>query len=251
MAYNYFGATEAGVLRKFAIGGYTPTADEFGGAQAVADALADATFGLVQAFPLVALDALQRPDLCNVEARGTEGQTVVAFPAFLRPITAGRVHVWRGMPSAFTSRPVLNTDPWQGGGSYGSLSSPTPSGPVVELPPEGFTVTATGVTLASGLARNEQVFASWDVTVEDAAYAVPSVADWVETGAAASLGPKVYAQATAQWEYVAGLVAEWTATLAALGAGDVVPADLRTLRWWKAPERAQDNTVGSVRRYRA
>lgn len=251
MPYNYFGATEAGVLRKFAVGGYTPVAEDFGGTQAIADALADAVHALVQAFPLVALDALQRPDLCNVEARGTEGQTAVTFPAFLRPITANRVHVWRGMPSAFTSRPVLNTDAWQGGGGYGSLSSPTPSGPVVELPPEGFTVTATGITLASGLARNEQVFASWDVTTDDASYAVQSVADWVATGAAAVTGPKVYPQATAQWEYVSRLVEEWASLLAALAKGDVTPADLRTLRWWKAPERAQDNTVGSVRRYRA
>jgi len=205
----------------------------------------------VQAFPLVALDALQRPDLCAVEARGVEGQTAITFPAFLRPITANRVHVWRGMPSAFTSRPVLNTDAWQGSGPYGTLSSPTPSGPVVELQPGDFTVTATGVTLASGLARNEQVFASWDVTVDDAAYLVPSVADWVELGAASVLGPKVYAQATAQWEYVSGLVAEWTDLLEALGEGKVTPADLRQVRWWKAPERAQDNTVGSVRRYRA
>lgn len=251
MPYNYFGATEAGVLRKFKVGGYDPVADEFGGTAAIADALADATHALVQAFPLVALDALQRPDLCNVEARGVEGQTAIVFPAFLRPITANRVHVWRGMPSAFTSRPVLNTDAWQGAGPYGTLSSPTPSGPVVELPPDGFTVTSTGVTLATGLARNEQVFASWDVTTEDALYAVPSVADWVETGAASILGPKVYPQATAQWEYVSALVAEWTGLLEALGKGEVTPADLRTLRWWKAPERAQDNTVGSVRRYRA
>lgn len=251
MPYNYFGATEAGALRKFAVSGYTPVADEFGGSLAVAAALADATHALVQAFPLVALDALQRPDLCAVEARGVEGQTAVTFPAFLRPITANRVHVWRGMPSAFTSRPVLNTDAWQGSGPYGGLSSPTPSGPVVELPPEGFTVTSTGVTLASGLARNEQVFASWDVTVDDAAYSVPSVADWVELGAAAMLGPKVYAQATAQWEYVSAMVAEWTDLLEALGKGAVTPADLRTVRWWRAPERAQDNTVGSVRRYRA
>lgn len=251
MPYNYFGATEAGVLRKFAVGGYTPIADDFGGATAVADALADATYALVQALPLTALDALQRPDLCNVEARGTEGQTAVTFPAFLRPITANRVHVWRGMPSAFTSRPVLNTDAWQGSGPYGTLSSPTPSGPVVELPPDGFTVTSTGVTLATGLARNEQVFASWDVTTEDALYAVPSVADWVETGAASILGPKVYPQATTQWEYVSRLVEEWAALLEALDKGTVTPADLRTLRWWKAPERAQDNTVGSVRRYRA
>ena len=251
MPYNRFGATEAMVLQKYAAGAYVPAAADFGGSAAIAAALDDATNALCQAMPLLSLDALQRPDLCNVEARGTAGQTIITFPAALRPMVAGRVHLWRGMPSAFTSRPVLRTDAWQGPGGYGALSSPTPSGPVCELEETDFSVTATGVVLTSGLQRNEQVFGSWDVNVEDAAYSVQSMANWVSDGAAAVLGSKVYSQAQQEWQYVARLLEDWTALIESLGDGSTVPADLRVLRWWKAPERAQENTVGSVRRFRS
>lgn len=251
MPFNYFGATEAALLRKFALAGYTPAADDFGGATAIADALADATHALVQTFPLVALEALQRPDLCLIEARGTAGQTAASFPAALRPAVVARVHVWRGMPSAFTSRPGLETDAWLGEGGYGNPGSPTPSGSICELPAASFVATASGITLTDGLARNEQVYASWDVNVDDAAYSVPSVADWVLLGAAAATGAKHFPQASAGWALVSGMAEEWGALLEALGKGTVTPAGLRALRWWQAPERAQDNTIGSVRRYRA
>jgi hypothetical protein len=251
-AFNYFGATVEAVVLKFATGGYAAESADFGGDPAVLDALADATNQLAQALPLAHLDALQRPELCQIENRGADGQTIVAFPAVLLPAFAGRVHVWRGMPSQFVSRPMLQTSPWISGafGGYAGLSSPVPPGAAVELPESAYTVTPTGIILGTPLARNEQVFASWDVATTDAAYSVPSLADWVANGAAAMLGPKVYTTATAQWEYVSGMVTGWNDLLEAVHKGTVTPADLRVLRWWKAPENAQENTVDSVRKYR-
>lgn len=250
--FNNFGATEAQVLLKFATGGYTPVADEFGGASAVADAIADCAHAVISSMPLQMLNALQRPEFCIVEPRATAGQTLFPFPTALRPVLTGKVHVWAGVPQIFTSRPILRTDPWllNFGQAYASIRSPVPSGPAVEMDESEFTPSTTGATLATARSRGDMVLASWDVDVEGATFSVPSIADAVAGGAAAVLGSKVYATASAQWEYVARLGEAWASFLTGLSKGELVPAELRAIQWWKAPEKAQDNGVGSVRAYR-
>lgn len=250
--FNNFGATEAMVLLRFATGGYTAAAADFGGSPAIADALDGAAFSVVQALPPRLLDRIQHPDLLRVEGRASSGQTVMAALP-LAPHIPGKVHVWAGPPQSFTSRPRLAVDPWgYAGGSWGSgRGTPTPPGALTELDEAAFSVSAGGViTLATPLARNDQVFASYDVDVANAAFSMPSLADLVADGAAAALGGKVYPQASAEWAYVSSLAERWTGALEELGAGRLVPSELRALQWWQEPERTQEGALGSVRRFR-
>ncbi len=113
-------------------------------------------------------------------------------------------------------------------------------------------VVATGVvTFTTPLNRNDQVFATYEVDVENASYALLSLQDLALTGAAAMGGSKVYPQASSQWQYVNDQKEAWLSGLEGLAKGDWIPAELRTALWWKAPEpQANDETIGSVRKYR-
>lgn len=253
--FNSFGAVNASVLTKFALAGYIPTADEFGGTPAIDDAISDAVHDVVQAMPATVRDALQLPSLMKIEARAAAGQTTARIR--LVPLVAGKVHIWRGNPVQFTSEPVLATNPWRGvgwNGTAGGIVSPTPPGPTWEIADDAFSVDlATGiVTLAEPLNRNDQVYASCEVDVEAAEYVLPSLADLVVAGAASSLGFKIYAQASAQWEYVTRLGTGYADIVKGLAAGEWIPSELRTIQWWKAPEPdAAAGRIGSVRTFRA
>jgi hypothetical protein len=79
-----------------------------------------------------------------------------------------------------------------------------------------------------------------------------SLAALAVDGAAYLLGSKVYPQASNEWPYVQRLGTSWTDQLAGLGNGEWVPAELRVIQWWKAPEPdAAEGRLSSVRRYRA
>lgn len=252
MDFNLFGATEAQVLTKYATGGYAPTAADFGGSPAVADAIASAAYAVVQAMPPRLLSMLQFPDLQLIEARAADGQTTATLGQL--PAVAGKCHIWAGAPQAFASKPVLVTSPWLGdvAGGYQNLTNPTPIGALVELPESGFTLNPTTglVTLAVPLSRGWQVYASYEVAITDPTFSLPSVADIVADGAAADLGAKVYPQASSEWAYVARIVERWTNALAEIGAGRLVPTELRARQWWREPDRTQEGSIGSVRRYR-
>lgn len=252
-AFNDFGATRAAVLLKFKLAGYIPDVEEFGGDDAVDDAMADAVHGIVQAMPALVRDSLQLPSLLKIEARAATGQT----SAFIRlvPLVPGKVHLWQGQPAMFTSQPVLQTNPWRENQTGGvQAPSPTPPSALWENAEDTFSVDyETGeVTLVNPLNRNDQVYVSCEVAIDDPAYALPSLADLVAAGAAASLGFKVYPQASSQWEYVTRLGTGYADTVKALAAGEWVPTELRTLQWWKAPEPdAAEGRIGSVSKYRA
>jgi hypothetical protein len=257
--FNNFGADNADILLKFALAGYVPTDDEFGGAAALTEALEDAVREIVQAMPATLRDAIQRPDLMLVESRATANQTQVF--AKLLPLVLGRTHVWAGNPQQFVSKPVLLNFPWERSGYLaavnlrGGLSMPTPPGAAVEMAEDKFTVNSltTGqITLVDPLNRNDQVFISYEVDIENVAFAMPSLADLAVTGAASVLGAKLYPQASSQWPYVQSLSESWTNGLEGLATGEWVPAELRVIQWWKAPEpNKAEGRVGSVRRYRA
>lgn len=250
-AYNAFGADEDAVLRVFATGGYTPAADDFGGSAAIQDAIQDAAHAVAQAMPLPMLRQLTEPDLELIGPRAAEGQSV--FPFGTGPVIAGTVHVWAGSPSSFASRPVLATSPWDRG-NVGTWRSPsaTPAGALVELPEDAFTVdVGAGVVILSvSRVRNDMVYASYRVAVDDPAFAVPSVAGMVVTGAAAVLGGKVFPQATSEWAYVQRLAEEWAGYLGEMAAGRLTPPELRVRRWWAPAEKTQEGGLGSVRRLR-
>jgi len=258
--FNNFGAVNADVLLKFALSGYAPTEDDFGGASAITDALNDAVLAVVQAMPAVIRDMIQRPEFMLVESRATANQTVF-FAKSLLPLIVGKTHVWTGNPQQFVSKPVLLNYPWARSGFYigantqGGLFLPTPPGSSVELAEDKFTVNSlvTGqITLIEPLNRNDQVFISYEVDIEDATFTLPSLSDLAVLGATSVLGAKVYPQATSQWPYVQSMTEAWAEGVEGLAKGTWVPAELRVLQWWKSPEpNAAEGLVGSVRRYRA
>lgn len=253
MSYNRWGATQDAVLRVFATGGYTPAAADFGGADAIADELDGAAFQVAQALPLAFLDRIEHPELERIVSRAATGQTTATLG--FGPAVAGTVHVWTGPPQAFASKPILLTDPWNRGGGWAMNTGPgvqaTPTGPVVELAEDRFTVSGQTVTLVDALNRSDLVFASYDVDTEDPDFGVPSIADMVAKGAAYVLGSKVFPQASSEWAYVARIGDDWADYLAQLAAGKLVPAELRMKQWWQEPDKAQDGAIGSVRRYRS
>lgn len=251
--FNNFGASEAGVLLKFTLGGYTPTASEFGGTPTIAAELADKTREVVQAMPAQIRDAIQNPDLMLIETRAAASQTTATLR--LIPVVTGKVHIWAGPPQVFTSRPMLMMDPWRDGSfSLTSMGLPTPPGSIVELPEAGFTVNLTTgvVTLATALNRNDQVYATYQTDIEHASFSLPSLSDLTILGVAASIGAKVYPQASSQWQYVSDMKEAWLAGLEGLATGKWIPAELRTIQWWQAPEpNAAEGLVGSVRKLRS
>lgn len=248
-AFNNFGATEAALLRVFAVGGYTATAADLGGSTAIADELENAANQVIQSIPLQQLNALHRPEFVVIEARAAAGQTTATLP--LLPAVSGKTHIWRGQPGAFVSIPVYTTDPW-GEARMGYTGIGGQPGSQVEIPEADFSVVlATGVvTLATALARNDMVLASYEVDVESGSFSVASIAGMIEQGAAAALGAKVYTQTQSEWQYIAGLRDGWLKYLEDLSAGNLVPSELRALRWWKPPEKTQEGGISSVRRYR-
>jgi hypothetical protein len=255
--FNSFGVEQAAVLGKFALGGYVPTAEDFGGTTAIDDAIFDAVNAIVQAMPVTVRNALQLPWLMKIEARAAAGQTTARIP--LVPLVAGKIHVWQGNPQMFTTEPVLATNPWRNNsigfnGQAVMQATPTPPAAQWELADDKFSVDlATGVvTLVDALSRNDQVYASAEVAIDDEDYVLPSMADLVASGAAAMLGYKVYSQASQQWEYVTRLGSAFGDTIKGLQAGEWVPTELRTMQWWKAPEPdAAANRMGSIKKFRA
>jgi hypothetical protein len=253
--FNRFGATYASVLQKFKVAGYDPTVDEFGGQPAIDYELDEATRAIVQAMPARVRDALTLPDLMLVEARASAGQT--AFALKLIPTVSGKAHVWVGPPQAFVTRPTLTTDPWWDRSRaplMGLSNNATPPGTVVELDESQFSIVAdTGIgTLVTPCNRNDQIFASYQVDQESASFALPSLADLAVLGASAVLGAKIYPQASSQWEYVARMIETWADGISGLAKGEWVPAEIRTIQWWQAPEpNAAEGRVGSVRKFRA
>jgi len=255
MIWNNFGCTEAQVLRKYAMAGYVPTADDFGGTAAVADAIVDAAEDIIQALPASILHLLQEPDLCILVQRCATDQVAAAFPAILKPVIPGSIHVWANPPQSFVSRPVLLTEPWPSnwprldvGRPY---TNPTPPGAATELTEDAFAADADGIVLATPRSRNDMVLATWRVDVEDAAFSIPSLASQVANGAAAVLGAKVYPQASSQWDMVERLAEGFANGVAMLAKGQTVPPEVRSLQWWKEPEPDQAGGIGSVRRFRA
>lgn len=256
MIFNRFGAIYDSVLLKFKLAGYDPAADDFGGILAIEAELDDAVRAIVQAMPVRVRDSLTLPELMMVEARASAGQT--AFTLKIIPTITGKAHVWVGPPQAFTEKPILQTDPWNRNNGFmlsnGVFNNATPPGAIVELPEDKFSiVAATGVgTLVDACNRNDQIYVSYQVSQDAVTFSIPSLADLAITGAAAMLGSKVYPQASSQWDYVAKLMEAWASGIEGLMKGEWVPAEIRTIQWWQAPEpNAADGRLGSVRKFRA
>lgn len=250
---NFFGASETDFLLKFAFGGYTPLATDFGGSSAITDALQGAEDEVIQAMGADLWRNVTDPELELIETRGTLGQTTAQLG--ITPILTKYVWVWRGQPAVFQrDRPMKQTDRQiDQQASYGPMVPASPLyGPQYDLSPTQFSVNAAGlVTVTTVLQANEQIFASYRVDTTNASFSMESIAQLVATIAAAALGAKVYPREDSTWAYVEKMKEESDDLLDQLNKGLWTPSEIRLLRWWKPVEKAQENTIGSVRRWRA
>lgn len=251
---NYFGATEADVLQKYAVGGYSPVAADFGGSPSIANALSSAESEVIQAMGADLWRNVTDPELELIETRATAGQVIVQLG--IAPVFPRLVWIWRNQPAAFQrDRPMKQTDrlidmpP-----GYGPFSPAIPLyGPSYDINFDQFvTDAATGaVTLLVPLQNQDQVYASYRVNTEDSTFNMPSIADLVATYAAYLLGEKVYPREDTTWQYVETLKEDAENLLDQLNKGTWTPSEIRLLRWWKPVEKAQENTIGSIRRWRS
>jgi hypothetical protein len=212
MGYNRFGAVYTSVIDKYpqtVIGDYGSQAN-------VEEAIDRACDQIANALTPAHYRALTQPELEMVVVRATAGQTSATLG--LKPVVAGSVHLWRGQPSSF-----LETD--------AALFS------VVAL---------TGVvTLSSGLAVNDQVYATYVVDVAAATFSMPSLARLACRGAAAELGMRLYGEQQQEWQLVETYRKGFADDLDALRSGELVPDEIRAMRFWQEVERSS-RAGGSV-----
>ncbi len=230
--YNFFGATYARLLEMYP----GTTADDFGGEEAIEDALARASREVAGAFAPVSYNHLaEEITLELVEDYATADQVLVQLG--VTPIVAGTLRLWR-----FYRGQELNEKPVWG---YLELAHTV--------------VVATGVaTLSSGLSLGDRVFATYVIDTEADAFSWPSVADVVLLGAAAELGARIYTSADQVWalvedykeRYRGRYVVQEGGALGMTRSGNWVPDELRTLKFWTEVERAS-SMVSSVPRRRA
>lgn len=159
MGYNRFGAVYTSVIDKYpqtVIGDYGSQAN-------VEEAIDRACDQIANALTPAHYRALTQPELEMVVVRATAGQTSATLG--LKPVVAGSVHLWRWQPSSFLAKPALATDDYAGDS-------------LTETDAALFSVVAlTGVvTLSSGLAVNDQVYATYVVDVAAATFSMPSLA---------------------------------------------------------------------------
>lgn len=223
-AYNRFGCLASNVVDLYPD---TVTAD-YGSAAIIEEAIDHAVEQIANAMPEGLYRQISGIDLECVVRRATTGQTVCPGTT-LRPLVAGSVRVWRGMPTWFQTQPL----PAEliGAGSYGVP---------VDLSSDQFTVNlATGaVTLAQPLALGEQVYVSAEVDTASASYSLPSLARLAARGAAGELGARLYSDQTNEWKLVTILRQDFVDGLNLLAAGKLIPDEVRLARYWTDPAPA-------------
>jgi hypothetical protein len=229
--YNSFGATEAALLRCFP----GTAAADYGGSTAIGETLARIARELAGAMTEASYRMLaEMVELELVEDFASAGQTTVTLG--LAPYLAGTLHVW-----SYARTDDLSEEPvWDEN----------------ELTVSG--VSGQTVTLSSGLARGDRVFATYEIDPENVTFSWPSCADLVIYGAAAELGTRLFSEGTQQWELVKEYKGKYQGVyvvteggaLARAREGTWVPDELRTLKFWKDIERVASKSLDSVRRYR-
>lgn len=228
MGYNRFGAIYTSVIDKYpqtVIGDYGSQAN-------VEEAIDRAVDQIANALTPAHYRALTQPELEMVVVRATAGQTSATLG--LKPVVAGSVHLWRGQPSSFLAKPALATDDYAGDS-------------LTETDAALFSVVAlTGVvTLSSGLAVNDQVYATYVVDVAAATFSMPSLARLACRGAAAELGMRLYGEQQQEWQLVETYRKGFADDLDALRSGELVPDEIRAMRFWQEVERSS-RAGGSV-----
>lgn len=228
--FNRFGCTTADVLVLMTTGAYTPVVADFGGAPAIEAFIDDAVDDIIQMMPEAMFQSIFDVQLEKVEQRAAEGQTVIATG--LKPLVAGKTHVWTGTPSYFKTKPRLLTD------VLGDMVFTSPElVPLAELGAGAFTVVdATGViTLQAGYAMraNDQAFVTYSVDVDNAAFAIDSLANTAAAGAFSKLGAKFYARGTSDWAFVSEQREDYMQKITDLRDGKWLPNEIRQMRYWQ------------------
>lgn len=239
MALNRFGAVYTSVASLYP---QTAVAD-YGGQTPIEEALDRSSDQIANALTPLMYQQITEPDLEMIVRRAAAGQTSATLS--IKPIISGSLHVWTGQPALFQERPLQSTEFYEVGGQpTGSLA-----GGQFELPSTSYSVNVTTgvVTLASPLAANDVVYATYQV--DTSTLSLASLARIAVRGAAAELGARLYTQSTQEWALVSAYRDAFASDLAALKDGTMVPEELRNLRWWAEVERTS-NRVGSIRLYR-
>ncbi len=162
----------------------------------------------------------------------------------LLPATAGTLHLWR-----YPNPELGYAGSSVGDGSSSDAFTRKPRFGVNEL--TGYTLTAATGAIAdiTALAVGERLFASYNVNVDAATFAMSSVADLVILGTASELGARLYSHDMQEWKLVEEYRTRFATQMAGARAGEWIPDELRKLRYWTELERTSDD-VRSVRLYR-
>jgi hypothetical protein len=201
---------------------------------------------LVRAMPPAVLESLYQVDAEQVIRYAFAGQTTMYCS--LLPLISGSVHLWRYPSLAALESPIL----------YGyavDFSFRRPVKGFNEIDPSQYTVNLTsglltlGSSYAPGVAIGERFFATYDVDVENALFAMPSLADIVLYGAAAELGSSLYSDGSEQWSRVTSYKERFDGVIEDLQDGTWVPDEIRRLHHWVevTPKNAE---VKSIRVHR-
>ncbi len=228
--FNRFGATTADVTILLKTGAYAPVDSEFGGTAAIEAFMDDAVDDIIQMMPEAMFQSILDVVLEKVEQRATQGQDTVNTGLF--PLVDGKTHVWTGQPAYFQTKPRLRTDLLR------NMVFTSPElGPTAELPPEAFTADpATGAITLLGnytLKTDDQVFVTYTVDVDDAAFGIDSLANLVALGALSKIGAKFYGRANSLWQFITDMREDYTKKITDLRDGQWLPNEIRQMRFWQ------------------
>jgi hypothetical protein len=251
--WNNFGAVPADVQNMFP-GVQTSDFDDgsTNGTVRIQAALDRITRDVAAAFPPEVYTQATTVDCEEVVKYAAAGQTTGTLS--LKPILANTLHLWQYPntelwdPSRY---PAFRTNVTSGFSMDWFYRKPTPG--IIELDQSALAIAlnlTTGVlTNLPAMSAGDRIFASYDVDVSSASFAMQSVADIVVYGAAAELGDRLFSQASAAWKLVEDYAKRYAAAIEKIRAGGWIPDEVRSVPHWTPVERSSDE-VRSVRLYR-
>lgn len=234
---NRFGCQVDTVLSFMNTGSYTPQSSDFGGDGAVGQFMDLAVDEIIQMMPEDMFQSMFDVQLEKVELRASAGQT--AFQVSLFPTVNGKTHVWKGQPVMFKSRPRLLTDLLVDmtftdpeliplAELNANLMNPNPA-----TDQYSFNDTTGKGALASFYTclQNDMIFASY--SVDPTQLNILSLQQLVCQGCWAKMGPKFFARATSQWQFIDDIREDYTQKIKDLRKGEWIPPEIRIMRFWE------------------
>ncbi len=256
--FNRFGAVYGDVMAMYPGTGVTDYDSGGANGQAKIEAALDrAVREISGAFTPEVYEQIMHVDAEQVARYATAGQST--FTCGLNPVLAGTLHVW-----VFPSTNLLNAP-----GGWGTYMTSylgayedyfiKPRVGILEVPSGQVALTAsTGGVVLSGVTVNvnDRIYATYDVDVDNATFAMKSCADAAIMGAAAELGASLYSSASQEWKLVETYREKFRGIPTDKGykggslEGNWVPDELRKLTFFQEVERTS-NQVGSYRMRRS